>query len=123
MKKTIQKLPKGRLVDKIATAKHKAKIAQGQVNSNMEKPGKVNINDNYAAASTAAQRTKDLNTLNSLSKTAGRARNMESKLKKAATKKATSYSPAPMSAAAKAKAKAAGKAKSREYKDLPKKRS
>jgi len=89
----------------------------------MEKPGKVNINDNYAAASTAAQRTKDLNTLNSLSKTAGRARNMESKLKKAATKKATSYSPAPMSAAAKAKVKAAGKAKSREYKDLPKKRS
>ena len=76
---------KGRLVDKIATAKHRAKIAQGQVNSNMERGSKVNIYDNYAAASTAAQRTKDLNRLNSSSKTAGRAKNMESKLNKAAT--------------------------------------
>lgn len=84
---------KGRLVDKIATAKHKAKIAQGQVSSNMEKPGKVNIYDNYAAASTPAQRTKDLNKLNSASKTAGRAKNIESKLKKAAaTKTATKNS-------------------------------
>jgi hypothetical protein len=39
------------------------------------------------------------------------------------TTASTSYSPAPMSAAAKAKAAAAGRAKSREYKDLPKKRS
>ena len=109
-KKTIQKLPKGRLVDKIATAKHRAKIAQEQVNSNMERGSKVNIYDNYAAASTAAQRTKDLNRLNSSSKTAGRAKNMESKLNKAAAKKATSYSPKPMTAAAKAKAAAAGKA-------------
>lgn len=43
--------------------------------------------------------------------------------KKAAAKKAASYSPAPMSAAAKAKAAAAGKAKSREFKDLPKQRA
>ena len=109
-KKTIQKLAMGRLVDKIATAKHRAKIAQEQVNSNMERGSKVNIYDNYAAASTAAQRTKDLNRLNSSSKTAGRAKNMESKLNKAAAKKATSYSPKPMTAAAKAKAAAAGKA-------------
>lgn len=80
----LKKKATGRIVDKIATAKHRAKIAQGQVNSNMEKGSKVNIKDNYAAASTPAQRTKDLNKLNDLSKTAGRAKNLESKFPKRA---------------------------------------
>jgi hypothetical protein len=53
----------------------------------MARGSKVNIKDNYVAASTAAQRTKDLNRLNSSSKTAGRAANLESKLKKAAAAK------------------------------------
>ena len=46
-------------------------------------------------------------------------KSMAEKPKKASTK----YSPAPMSAAAKKKAAAAGKAKSREFKDLPKQRA
>ena len=72
-----------RTVDKIATAKSAAKTAAKQVTSNMKTGRKADITDNYTRSMTAAQRTADLNKLNSASKTAGRAKNVASKLAKA----------------------------------------
>ena len=74
-----------RTVDKIATAKNSASVAAKQVKSNINK-GRPNT-DAYVMSNTAKQRTADLNKLNSASKTAGRAKNVASKLKKAAAKK------------------------------------
>ena len=68
-------------VNKIATAKNAAQVAAKQVKSNINK-GRP-ITDAYVMSNTAKQRTADLNKLNSASKTAGRAKNVEMKMKKA----------------------------------------
>jgi hypothetical protein len=73
--------------EKVAMAKYAAKGAAYQVKVNSGK-GKLNSLD-FRAASNAKTRTKDLNKLNDTSKTAGRAKNVESKLKKAAATKVT----------------------------------
>ena len=69
----------GRTVDKIATAKNTASVAAKQVSANVKKGRPVT--DEYTMSNTAAQRTKDLNKLNSASKTAGRAKNVARKVK------------------------------------------
>ena len=74
-----------RTVNKIATVKNAAQVAAKQVKSNIKK-GRP-ITDEYVMSNTAKQRTADLNKSNSASKTAGRAKNVESKLKKAESKK------------------------------------
>jgi len=79
-KKIVAAKPGNRTVDKIATAKNTARTAAAQVKSNVSK-GRPS-NDAYTMSNTAKQRTADLNKLNSSSKTAGRAKNVASKLKK-----------------------------------------
>jgi|APGre2960657404_1045060.scaffolds.fasta_scaffold20740_2 hypothetical protein len=82
-KKTVTKKTNGNMQkstsmnDKLDAAARNAKGARYQLEINKAK-GKSNTLD-YRASTTATQRTKDLNTANSASKTLGRAKNIVSK--------------------------------------------
>jgi hypothetical protein len=85
IQKKVNKVTPEQMKEKIAMAKYIATGNAYQVKVNRAK-GKLDTLD-FRAAKTPKQITKDLNSMNSSAKTAGRAKNVELKLKKAAAAK------------------------------------